>query len=88
MLVTMTGTRRQVGKAAAVVSVASLLVLCVWPQPKTYHEILAFPWFYGGFALLSICGSIIAGRLTAKRWYYIAMFWALGALALAFVAWY
>jgi hypothetical protein len=85
MLSTMTGSRRQVGRVVGAISVISLLIVLAWPAPKTYHEILAFPWFYGGFTVLSFCGSIVAGRLTSTRWYYIAMFWVACALTSAFV---
>jgi hypothetical protein len=84
----MTGTRRQVGWVAAVVSIISLLAPSILGEPKTYHEILAFPWFYGVFALMSIAGSLIAGRLLSSRWYYITMFWIAGGLMAAFVIWY
>jgi hypothetical protein len=73
---------------AAVVSVTSSLLFLLWPEPKGYREFQTTPWFFGGFALLSISGSIVAGRLLSRRWYYLAMFWAAGALMLAFVIWH
>ena len=80
-------TRKQVGYAAAAISIASLLLAGYWPVARTYHEILVFPWFVGGFALLSVCGSIIAGRLLSPRWYYVAIFFAIGAVTLGAVMW-
>jgi hypothetical protein len=80
-------TRKQIGYIAAAVSLASLLLAGYWPEAKSYHEILVFPWFCGGFSLLSICGSIIAGRLLSPRWYYLAIFWAIGAVTLVMVMW-
>jgi hypothetical protein len=81
----MTATRRKVGWVAAATSLTSLVLTEFAQKLSTYHEILAIPCL----VLLSICGSIVAGRLLSPRWYYIAIFWAAGILfVLPFVLWY
>jgi len=84
----MTTMKKKIGWIAAAVSVVTLLAPGILGVPKTYRAILAFPWFYGGCVLLSVAGSVIAGRLLSPRWYYVTLFWIADGIMAAFVIWY
>jgi hypothetical protein len=78
---------KQAGWAAAIIS---LLIPCfwmLWPEPQSVGEHRAFPRIYGTMWLMAVSASVVAGRLLAPRWYYLAMFWVGCAVTLGIVTW-
>jgi hypothetical protein len=77
--------RKQIGWTCAIISLVILGVWMLWPEPWGMAEIRIFGWAHGVMWLLAVFASVVAGRMLSPRWYYLTVFWVLGAVTLGLV---
>jgi len=77
--------KKQIGWTSAIISLLISCLMMLWPESRSWAEIRVFPWAYGVMWLLAVFASVVAGRMLSPRWYYLTVFWVLGAVTLGLV---
>lgn len=79
---------KRIGWSAAVISLAASAVIGFWPEGTSYSELRVFPWVFGPMWLLAVLGSMVAGLLLSRRWYYLTILWLTVPIVTAFGIWW